>query len=115
MNNEDKESIARKLIWEGGLEEYICYGVDDRLYNEFKDEFDKYTKIIDSNKKLPIKKFKEFEIKVIKFLNADDYINEINEPSGMFGCRELIWCKDMNKKNELINERNRWLSQALSK
>ena len=32
ITDEDKKRIARKMVWEGGLEEYMDYGVDDLLY-----------------------------------------------------------------------------------
>ena len=69
ITDEDKKRIARKMVWEGGLEEYMDYGVDDLLYNEFKEEFDSFfEKYVNKEKKLPKKKFMDFEIKVVSFL-----------------------------------------------
>ena len=36
----EKERIQQKIDWEGGLREYIEYGIATKLYVLFKDEFD---------------------------------------------------------------------------
>ena len=36
----EKERLKLKIIWEGGLEQFIKYGVGAKLYSKYKKEFD---------------------------------------------------------------------------
>jgi len=36
----EKERLKLKIIWEGGLEQFIKYGVGTKLYSKYKKEFD---------------------------------------------------------------------------
>ena len=36
----EKERLQLKITWEGGLEQYIKYGIGTKLYSKFKIEFD---------------------------------------------------------------------------
>jgi hypothetical protein len=40
LSDIEKERIKQKIEWEGGLGEYIEYGVSTKLYLFFKDDFD---------------------------------------------------------------------------
>ncbi len=40
LNEYEKIRLTLKIMWEGGLSNYIDYGVASCLYNSFKKEFD---------------------------------------------------------------------------
>ena len=51
LNEYEKIRLRLKIMWEGGLEGYIDYGVATCLYNKFQKQFDALYKKR-SNKKL---------------------------------------------------------------
>ena len=46
LNEYEKIRLRLKIMWEGGLEGYIEYGVASCLYNKFKNQFDQLYKKI---------------------------------------------------------------------
>ena len=64
LNKYEKIRLRLKIMWEGGLMEYIDYGVASCLYNRFKEDFDeiyKYDKLKQTKKNM-----KELKLKIEK-------------------------------------------------
>ena len=55
LNEYEKIRLRLKIMWEGGLEGYIEYGVASCLYNKFKNQFDQLYKKISNQKLLNLK------------------------------------------------------------
>ncbi len=86
-NDVEKTKILYKMRWEGGLLSFMSYGIPNRLYHKYYDQFVYFYKnedlIRDSNKSIT-KEFKEFEKTILNYLTVpnvkytDDELNAVN-------------------------------------